>query len=578
MKNPFKKRGQSLKTRFSRFSHTAREESKEHLKSNFLQRFSHIKNIRLLILEWVLLVTALILLAVSQAFWFQDSYSNDVFVSGDNFTEATIGKVNSMNPLFATTNSEKVLSRLLFATLSAVDYSGHFGLDLASSLTPSEEGKTWTLKLKDGLVWSDGQPITVADVIFTTNLIKSPAVDSIYRSNLLNVKVSAGENDTVIFTLPAPYADFITALNFPLLPEHILRDADKKSLIEHGFSVQPITSGPFTFNATQLISPAGEKVIHLSANRNYHKGRPLLDSFTVHAFLDKAQIISALNAGTVTATAELTSADQNAITTKLIYEKKSALNSGVFIFFNTTKAPLSQLSLRTAIREGIDLAELRAQAPNTNAIDYPLLSSQIELSNYPAIPTINQEQAIATVKQVAGDQPLTLELATVSLGYLPDLANSLKTMLERLGFTVNLTIHEENQDFTTNIISRRNYDILIYPIELGADSDLLPYYHSSQASTSGLNLSNYQNPLVDDLLLGARQTLNHSLRVKKYETFLRYWVADIPAIGVYQPNLSYFYHKNVRALSDYLRLSSATDRFSNVNTWAVTKMTRNRTP
>jgi ABC-type transport system substrate-binding protein len=119
---------------------------------------------------------------------------------------------------------------------------------------------------------------------------------------------------------------------------------------------------------------------------------------------------------------------------------------------------------------------------------------------------------------------------------------------------------------------------LVYEIELGAEPDLLPYYHSSQASTAGLNLSNYRNTLVDDLLIGARETLDLSLRAKKYESFLDYWVNDVPAIGLYQANMTYLYNKNVRTYSDSVRLVTGLDRFSDVNNYAVNKASFNKTP
>ena len=132
--------------------------------------------------------------------------------------------------------------------------------------------------------------------------------------------------------------------------------------------------------------------------------------------------------------------------------------------------------------------------------------------------------------------------------------------------------------YPTNIISKRSYDILIYEIELGADPDLLPYYHSSQASAGGLNLSNYRDTLSDDLLIGARDTLDESLRIKKYESFLERWVNSVPAIGLYQPNLTYFYNKNVRTFSNDVRLVTPLDRFCDITDWAVNKTTKNKTP
>ena len=270
MANFLKKRGQKIVRKFSRASIKASEESKEHIKENIFKRLSHIKNIRLLVLEWVLLVIALILLAVSQAFWFSESYAVDSYVDGGTYIEATIGRVNSMNPLFATTGSEKILSKLMFLTLVSNDYSGHPGPQMASTVRHSEDGKTWTLKLRDNLTWSDGEPITNKDVLFTIGLIQNPLVSTIFTANLENVKVSEDEEGNIVFNLPSVYADFISALSIPIVPEHILKDAPLKTLVEANFSKNPVTSGAFMFNAAQSTTDDDERVIYLTANPNYY--------------------------------------------------------------------------------------------------------------------------------------------------------------------------------------------------------------------------------------------------------------------------------------------------------------------
>lgn len=576
MKNSIKKRGQRFVRRFSRASVKASEESKEHIKENLVERISHIANIRLLILEWSLLVTALIMLAVAQAFWFGDSYAENVFVEGGAYTEATLGEVKSMNPLFATTSSEKVLSRLMFATISTIDYSGHARAGLAESIRADESGKIWTVKLRDNLKWSDGEPITNEDVIFTAGLIKNPAVSSIYDSNLSNVKVSENENGEIVFELPVSYADFITALNFPVVPKHILGEADPKTLIENNFSNAPVTSGAFSYNATQ-VSADNEKVYYLSANPNYYGGRMMLNTFAVHTFNTKDEIVNAVNTGSVTGTAELTETEADKVKTGQFLVKNSKLNSGAFIFFNTAHDIVGSTEMRAAIRQGIDMEKIRAAAPEAAALDYPLLKSQIELANYPALPERDFEGAKAKISELAGDETLHLDVATVNSGYLPDVAEAIKAELESLGFEVDLTVYEENQDFINNVVAKRNYDVLVYEVELGTDPDLLPYYHSSQTNNSGLNLSNYRDVLVDDLLLGARDAMNDAVRVRKYEMFLERWVAGVPAIGLYQPNLTYYYNKNVRTFND-VQLVTALDRFSDIDEWAVNKGTKNKTP
>lgn len=576
MKNSVKKRGQKFIKRFSRFSKVAEQEGKEHIKTNFFGRLSHIKSIKLLILEWCLLISALILLAVTQSIWLGNFYSTNTFVSGGSYMEGTVGKVNSLNPLFAVTDSEKALSRLLFSTLSTIDYSGHIAPGLAQSIHESEDGRTWTIKLRDGLKWSDGEPITNEDVLFTTSLIKSVAVNSIYDTNLSNVRVSESEDGNIVFSLPAVYADFDSALIFPILPKHILGEADPKTLIEHSFSNSPVTSGAFTFNAVQTPSTT-EKIFYLSANPTYYKGKPLLNSFAIHAYDNKESLISDLNAGKITATAALSPAEKSLVTSSTIYEKQTSISSGVYAFLNTAKEPLKNKTLRQTIKRAIDIDSIRAATDNKPALDYPLTDAQIKLNNYPAIIGYDFETAKTTIESSFGSK-VHLSLATVNSGYLPTVAEMIAENLRSIGLNVDVTVYSENQDFVSSIVTKRNYDILLYEIDLGADPDLFAYYHSSQASQSGLNLSNYKNSLIDDLILGARETTSESLRLAKYESFLNYWVDDVPAIGLYRTNISYFYNKNVRTFSDESHMVSALDRFVNVETWASEKTTKNRTP
>ena len=578
MANSLKKRGQKFVRKFSRATTEASEKSGERIRKNLIERISHVKNVRLLVFEWSLLTVALIMLALAQAFWFGDSYAEDVYTTGGTYTEATIGEVNSMNPLFATTNSEKVLSKLMFATIATIDYSGHPGNQLAESITASEDGQKWTVKLREGLKWSDGEPITNDDVIFTTELIKNPAVSTIYGANLANVKVSVNETGEIVFDLPSSYADFMSALNIPVVPKHILGDSDPKTLIENSFSNAPVTSGAFTFNATQSGMASNEKTYYLSAKENYYLGRPLLNSFAVHTYPAREEVINAVNAGSVTATAELSGADVEKISNGQFNERTSSLNAGAFIFFNMKRPTVGNIEMRKAIRQGINLAELRELVSEAVALDYPLVNAQIDIKDYPELPGNDFAAAQAKITELSGEEKIHLDIATVNAGYLPAVTGKLAELLEALGFEVNVSVYEENQEFINNVVSKRSYDILVYEIELGADPDLLPYYHSSQATGSGLNLSNYKNAMVDDLLLGARDTMDNNLRTKKYEMFLRYWVDDVPAIGLYQPNLTYYYNKNVRTFSNNVRLVTAIDRFSDITDWAVNKTTKNKTP
>lgn len=576
MKPKQKKRGQGLAERLEEFSERAREGSREHIQENIIDRLPNARRVRLLILEWCLLIVVIISLALTQAFWYQQSYSVQAYVDGGTYIEATLGRVNSLNPLFATTESEKVLSKLMFSTLSTIDYSGHVGLGLASSIIPDDTGKVWTVTLKDNLKWSDGEPITLDDVIYTINLTKDSTVNTAYASNFSGVTIER-MGDSLVFALPSAYADFDSTLNIPILPSHVLADVNPGQLLEHNFSSNPVTSGAFTFNAMQSVSSEGERIVYLAANPYYYKTTPMLNSFAIHTYNTTEEIVTAVATGEVTATAELSSEYRSQLPDDLIYDKQTALASGVFAFLNTTSSLLNNVSVRQAIQKGVDIEVIRSVLGDEYALDYPIVNSELQMDEIPAIPAYDPEAARTELAN-AGVQGQTLRLATINTGYFPELAEQWRIQLEALGFRVDLSIYDPGQDFVVNIIRQRNYDILLYEVELGADLDLFAYYHSSQASAAGLNLSNYANALIDDLILSARTTMSATGRAAKYETFLRRWVQDVPAIGIYQVSLVYYYNKNVRSFSEDDRLIYATDRFVDVEYWAVNRAQKNRTP
>jgi peptide/nickel transport system substrate-binding protein len=267
MKKQLKKSGQKIIRKLSRAGRQASEVSKVHVKEHFVARMGNIRHVRLWVLDWILLVSAITLFAIVQTIWYHNSYKTTVFVGGGTYTEATLGQVNSMNPLYATTSSEKTLAKLLFSGLLSVDVSGSFGNDLAESVSVdccSEN--VWLVKLRDNLRWSDGEPLTAIDVVYSFDLINNPAAKTSISTGFANTKIEQIDDLTVSFTLPTAYVAFYDALNFPIVPAHILSDIDPALVYEHDFSSNPISSGPFVLNATQPSSFG--KTIYLNRNPN----------------------------------------------------------------------------------------------------------------------------------------------------------------------------------------------------------------------------------------------------------------------------------------------------------------------
>jgi ABC-type transport system substrate-binding protein len=319
----------------------------------------------------------------------------------------------------------------------------------------------------------------------------------------------------------------------------------------------------------------------------------MLDSFTLRTFSSQDEIITALNRMDATASADLSNINNPNITNPAVFAKRTAINNGAFAFLNTRSPNLLNKSVRQAIRHGIDIDALRKDLVDDIALDFPILSSQIELS-LPKLPTFDPEKSAELLTSAGftftedgllldseGEQP-TLSIVTISDGHLAELAGRLAKQLSELGFNATAEIYDTENSTTGNffvsVIRPRDYDILLYEIDMGTDPDLFPYYHSSQASASGFNFSDYRSGIVDDLLRSARTSFDLPLRRAKYESFLSHWIDDVPAIGLYRVNLTYYFNRSARTFSENSRLSSPFDRFSDVQYWATEKGMRYRTP
>jgi peptide/nickel transport system substrate-binding protein len=593
-----KKSKKSGRSRFSRKSittvyHESADKVGKHFSDNFISRIKNIHEVRLWVIEWILLVLAVFLFSIVQIIWYSDSYKTEAFINGGDFSEAVLGDVNSMNPLYAATNSEKTLGRLMFANLVSPDASGHSKAELAKSVKMDDSGQVWTVTLRDNIFWSDGEPITADDIIYTTDLIRNPAAKTTISADFSSVSAKKIDDKTVEYKLPSTYIDFMDTLEFPLVPYHVLKDVSPALVYEHDFSTNPVVSGPFKLNAVQLAgsTSSNTKTIYLSRNTKYFLTDTKLDTFTLKVYKDQNAIIEALNSSDVTATAELGEEAKDKLF-KNISSRESLLNGGAFVFINTKSDNLKNQNIRKAIRYGVNMDKVREDIDDSRKLDFPILSNQEEL-DYPAIET-QTEDAVKELVSKAGykyndagkivdkdNVPVVLNAAVLKKDLLTRTAEKFTEELKRLGFEVTLNIYDETQttaDFFSAIIRPRDYDILFYELDLGVSADPFVYYSSTQATTGGWNFSNYTNGLVDDALLSAHTTTNLAIRKAKYENFLKYWLNDVPAIGLYRSSLEYYYSEGVNIYSENRHLTDAFDRFGDVRYWATRKTMASITP
>ena len=139
-------------------------------------------------------------------------------------------------------------------------------------------------------------------------------------------------------------------------------------------------------------------------------------------------------------------------------------------------------------------------------------------------------------------------------------------------------VNDVSQSILQNVLLPRNFDVLIYELAMGGDPDVYAYWHSSQATSGGLNFSNYNNAVADDALASGRSKLSKRQRMDRYGKFTSIWQQDIPAIALYQTKIDYIHLNSVKALAEDASLVSAVDRYMDVAYWSVNKTQVYKTP
>ena len=561
--------------------------------SRFILR--RIENVRLVMTEIMIWLAAIALLIAGlgiQYSWNSQGSKKDGAKSGGVYVEGVIGNISTLNPLLAASEPEQAVSRLLFSSLYNYDVTGALHTDLAESMAVKDD-KVYTIKLRNA-VWHDGKKLTAEDVVYTINLIKNPQVRSPLRVNWLDISARAIDDSTVEFMLPAVYAGFSHALTFPVIPKHILQSVSPSSMREADFSSNPVGSGPFAVKRVQTSeSTSSTDVVRMEPNTKYYGAVSTLSRLELRAYGNESLLVKAVNSGEVSAASGLSLSAADNIKSKQYSTKHWLLNKGVYLLMNNRSQTLQDARVRRALRCATNTSSIRATVgDNVARLDTPILQSQIA-QKLPAAPDYSLDKAKALLKEAGwtynqgqwkgkDGRPLAVAVTTSSgRDEYKKIVDALKQQWSKLGVDVQLREIDTSStttSFVQSVLQPRDYDALLYELELGADPDVFAYWHSSQASASGYNFANYSNRTVDNDLVGGRSRTNSALRAAKYIQFVNQWLNDAPAIGLYQSVGSYVLNNGASIVEPRGSLNTMNDRYADVTTWSTGKASVYKTP
>ncbi len=559
--------------------------SSEHVNKHLTKRIRRVTQVRRFVAGWLVFVLGLSILTFLAGSQIHSASQIPASDEGGTYTEGMVGTINTLNPLFAVGAVDGSATRLIFNGLLQRNVEGGLSPDLAKEWRVEDNRKSYTVTLREGVLWQDGQPFTAQDVIYTIETIQNPETRSSLYASWQSVKVVLVNDYEVRFDLPAPFAPFPNALTVLMLPKHLLADIPADKLRTAAFNTNPVGTGPFIMQA--LRNGTDQQTLELVRNPDYFRGAPRLDRFVIETYKTEEQLVAALKNREITAAVDLSSQSVELFTDDdSIRQKNLPLNSGVFAFFKTGNSQLADANVRQALALATDRqAVLELFDTRYTPLKTPLLPSQLGYdAKYNQTTDIEKAKALLDQagwklengRRVKDGVPLELQLVTSNSPEYSAIVSELQKQWGVLGVTVKpqfLTAEQLQQ----TALSAHSYDVLLYGISIGADPDVYAYWHSSQARQGGLNFSEWKSERADSALEVARTRLESVLRTARYQTFLDEWLKSAPAVALYQPRSNYSYHQNAQGFTAF-PANSINDRFVNVEKWTVNTKNVRRTP
>lgn len=561
-------------------------QAEQQLEKNLVKRFDRLLPIRRFVLAWVGLVALLIGLSVAQTVSLSNYYQKLDTIPGGIYNEGVRGRFTNANPMFASTDADSTVARLLFAGLLKTDEKGGLVGELARDYSVDSHGSTYTVKLKPNLTWHDGKPLTSRDVLFTFRTIQNPDTRSPLLSSWQGIEITAPDAHTVVFKLPSALAAFPHSLTTGIVPEHVLASLPATDLRSADFNtLRPVGSGPFKWEALQVDGdgdPRNTRVqIAMEPFDNYAAGEPKLQRFIVHIYANEDDMLKAFEDKKLTAIEGMNNVPKAVTEKSGVVTHDLPIRAATMVFFKVSQPVLSDKQVRQALVKATNAPEIIDQLGYpARQVRQPFLIGQLGYD--PAMSQASFDlKAARDQLEAAGwlpgkdgvrakeGKPLTFTLNAANTAENRQVTKLLQDQWRQAGAKVDIRLLDAN-DFQISL-ANHDYDAVLDGISIGIDPDVFVYWDSSQAdirSTNRLNLSEYNNATADEALEAGRTRLDPTLRALKYRPFLEAWREDAPAVGLYQPRLLYLTNGPVGGLTDSA-VTVAADRFYNVQNWEV---------
>jgi peptide/nickel transport system substrate-binding protein len=204
---------------------------------------------------------------------------------------------DSLNPFTGFASSATELDHLNYDLLVGYDAKTNQPKpELAESWSHDASGTVWTFKLRKGVLWSDGQPFTAKDVLWTYKFVMKDSSNYYAGYVTYFTDVKAVDDFTVQITTSKPKGNMLN-LWVPILPEHIWSKIDPKTITTTFQNNPPVVgTGPF-----QVVEHKKSDFTRLAANKHYWRAVPKVDEVIFRTYQDSDTMVQDLKSGVLAA-------------------------------------------------------------------------------------------------------------------------------------------------------------------------------------------------------------------------------------------------------------------------------------
>lgn len=516
-----------------------------------------------------------------------NKYSSVTPIRGGTLSEGIVGTPRFINPALAITRADQDVTALIYSGLMKINEKGELVPDLAESITVSDDGLTYNILLRKDVRFHDGVQLTAHDVAFTIELIKNPDLKSPLRGNWNDVSVEEVNEHELNVVLKDPYVPFKENFLVGILPAHLWSQVPTEQLPFNKLNTEPIGSGPFKIKTATRDANGLINSYTLAANKE-SSTPPKIDFFTLHFYTSEESLMDNLKNGTVQTSAYVNSQDVLPLVESGDFKTITEPLPRIFgIFFNQNKMPaLRDPAVREALSIAIDRDEIIATAVSGQGVPIytpiPESSDTLQSTNSSdeESPASRKERALKILtdagwkpnnlglleKQIDGSaSTLSITLRTSNVPLFNTVSQMVADQWKAIGVEVS-TEQFEQTGLIQTVIRPRDFEALLFGLDMSRAQDLYPFWHSSQKNDPGLNIAQYTNLSVDALLEKARKEQNEEAHNKTLKEASDIIVNEHPAIFLFEPMMTYVVKKDV-VISDIRNIGKPSDRFSNSTEW-----------